>query len=431
MLEVTKELNCLRIIFKISSLVEMMVSFDNRHLLYLELIPITFIIAIFSFHTLLLLMWVIVLFKQWMQLRRKLKYSIEYISNQDTHLDALNTKVEYYKSLFLLAIVFIELISSIFSVAAGINQCVLINNYINNPTVLQNQTYPAYNMIFIKLFENFENTSFNCSNQESIVGEWESLNQFLSRVIYSLYELLFILGISPVYLLISYYAITIEKSLSYDMSLKSVELSRKQKYLILGSLIMFLFMLVLFVRIELTIPLNIFEIIVSILQLAFTYKYSRRMIRVFKWKILDTKIAFGINNFHYKSYTKTLSRFKLFLFLYSVVISSLCIYIILSSLMEIAIRTHPLELKRIFGFCLPLSQYAIHLYTQILIVFLYIISYGLIPPMLISMLFLLILNLATIPYLLSKINVNFHFKINFSKKTGNKDSMEIRQPLLK
>ena len=286
-------------------------------------------------------------------------------------------------------------------------------------------------MIFIKLFENFENTSFNCSNQESIVGEWESLNQFLSRVIYSLYELLFILGISPVYLLISYYAITIEKSLSYDISLKSVELSRKQKYLILGSLIMFLFMLVLFVRIELTIPLNIFEIIVSILQLAFTYKYSRRMIRVFKWKILDTKIAFGINNFHYKSYTKTLSRFKLFLFLYSVVISSLCIYIILSSFMEIAILIHPLELKRIFGFCLPLSQSAIHLYTQILIVFLYIISYGLIVPMFISMLFLLILNLVTIPYLLSKINVNFHFKINFFKKTGNKDSMEIRQPLLK
>ena len=229
----------------------------------------------------------------------------------------------------------------------------------------------------------------------------------------------------------SYYANTIHTSLSYGISLKSVGLSRKHKYHILGSFTMFLLMLILLVRIELTILYKLFLIIASIFQIFFTIRYSCRLVRVLNWKILDTKIAFGTENFQYKSYTNSLDHFKRFLTWYSVTIYSFCIYIILQFLSNIATLSHPFELKRVLGYCLTVPPSFIHRYIQILIVFLYITSYCIMFTMVISIFCLFSLNLATIPYLFSKINVSCHFKQKLHKMSSITNFSQVREPLLK
>ena len=67
---------------------------------------------IFIFQTIILLLWVIVLFKESNRLRKKAKYSTLSSYNQDASLLALNSKVEYRKSLFLFAITLSEFFAS-------------------------------------------------------------------------------------------------------------------------------------------------------------------------------------------------------------------------------------------------------------------------------------------------------------------------------
>ena len=62
-----------------------------------------------------------------------MKYSTLAVYNQDTYLEALNSKVEYRKSLFLFAIVVCELILSLFAIMSSIEGIVyyFTNHYIN------------------------------------------------------------------------------------------------------------------------------------------------------------------------------------------------------------------------------------------------------------------------------------------------------------
>ena len=83
--------------------------------------------VLFSFHITLLLMWVVVLFNTSIRLRRKVKYSLLANYNQDTCLEALNSKVEYRKSLFMFAIILCELISSILIVVKVFENLILSN----------------------------------------------------------------------------------------------------------------------------------------------------------------------------------------------------------------------------------------------------------------------------------------------------------------
>ena len=73
------------------------------------------------------------LFNDSIRLRRKVKYSTLAAYNQDTYLEALNSKVEYRKSLFLFAIVVCELISSLFTIMSSVDGIVyyFTNHYIN------------------------------------------------------------------------------------------------------------------------------------------------------------------------------------------------------------------------------------------------------------------------------------------------------------
>ena len=89
----------------------------------------------------ILLLWVIVLFKESNRLRKKAKYSTLSSYNQDASLQALNSRVEYRKSLFLLAIVLSEAAFHILTVMASID--VLLNAV---PSYLhQNITEPLIN----------------------------------------------------------------------------------------------------------------------------------------------------------------------------------------------------------------------------------------------------------------------------------------------
>ena len=409
----------------------------NNDFSYFELIPHAIIVAIFSLHTVLLLTWFVVLFKESRQLRRKAKYSIEYMHDQDTHLDALNSKVEYYKSLFLLAIVSIELVSSILTIAADFDWCIAIIKLMGNPNPQDNQINPANNNIEFNLFNisvkmvvKFVNISFNCNGIHTIPEKWELLDQFPSRTIGLSFDVPFLLVFSPFYILMSYYAMIIRNSLNFNSTIKSVNLALKQKLLILGSFIMFLILFILMVRTELVILFEIFKSCVAFIQMSFTLHYSRKLIRVFNWKILDTKIAFGTDNYQFKTYSKTVRSLKIFLTLYYIGISSFCTYIILKLISFIIIFVHPIELNRVFGFCLPLQQFALHMYVCLLIMFFYINSIILIISMVISTFCLLLLNLSSIPYLLSKMNIRCHFKLKFSKMTGNEYLTQAQEPLL-
>ena len=394
-------------------------------------------IIFFSFNSILFLMWVVVLFKSLIQLRRKVKYSTAYIRDQDTHLEALNTKVEYHKFLFLFAIVFIELVSSILSIVLGIELSIYKINDIMHQDPLKHQEHIGIDDIDFNLFNfsfhiisNFENDRFNCNGIHSIPGAWEHFNNVLPRVIEVSFGMSFLLVFPLVYTLMSYYAMVIRNSLNYNSSMKSVEFAREQKALILGSFLMLLILLLLLVRIELFILFEFFQICIVFAQLVPTYYYSRRLIRVFNWKILDTKIAFGTDNYQFISYTKSLRHFKRFLSLYFVCMVSFCIYIFFKSINNIAIFIHPDELNRVFGFCPPLHQNAIHLYVRILIVFVYITSILQTFPLMTCFICFMCLNLSTIPYLLSRIHISCHFKLKFPKIAGSRDLTQIREPLL-
>ena len=387
------------------------------------------LVTLVSFYIMLLLTWVVVLFKQSRLLRRKLKYSIEYISNQDTLLGALNAKVEYYKSLFSLAIVFIELVSYILCSTAAIDQSIADVNNIINPTLLQNKIYLANDAIALKMFTKLENTSFNCIDTHT-PEKWELPSQFLARSISVAFTIVILLGLSPVYILMSYYAMIITNSLNNDFSMKSVDLSRNQKKLILLSFSMFTILFILMLRIELLTLFELFRIFVALVQTVLTYRYSRRIIRALRWKILDTKIAFGTDNYQFRLYTKFLKHMQFFITIFLICIINFFIYIILQSSADIAILIHPIELNLIFGLCIPLQKSSISLYEHILESFIHI-ALILVPfPLIISNLCNFFMNVSTIPYLLSKMNISCNFNLNFCKSSYNKISSQVGQPLL-
>eukprot|EP00800_Vazella_pourtalesii_P003048 TRINITY_DN13016_c0_g1_i1.p1 TRINITY_DN13016_c0_g1~~TRINITY_DN13016_c0_g1_i1.p1 ORF type:complete len:103 (+),score=5.21 TRINITY_DN13016_c0_g1_i1:346-654(+) len=101
----------------------------------------------------------------------------------------------------------------------------------------------------------------------------------------------------------SYCVMVTNKSLNYNASLQSVDLVREQKILLSGSALTCV-TLSLLVMIEQTyLVFVVVNMCVFILQLFITIRYTRKLVRVIKWKILDTKIAFGTNHYLYKSYS--------------------------------------------------------------------------------------------------------------------------------
>ena len=352
--------------------------------------------AVLLCHIILLLMWVVVLFNTSIRLRKKVKYSLLANYNQDTCLEALNSKVEYRKSLFMFAIVLCELISSVFTIVSCTEGSIyFFNNHLNlflTPTVLNNS-----------------NTS------DGIAYLWRISDYNGSQIIYSVLSIPLILTFSLVYTLMSYYVMVTKKSLNYNLSLKSVDLAREQKVLLLVSFVMCLILLVLLVRIEEFVVFQIVESGFVIFQCIVTYKYSRKLVQVFKWKIQDTKIAFGTDNYQYKLYNKTLSTFKTFAFFYNFVVIFFSIHVLLYSFSVFERMFGTNEISSLYG--LTINIHISTTYLNILEYLSYTIFFVEKLFLALSLLFLFMLNLSTFPYLLSRIHVRCHFNCKCSRSS--------------
>ena len=370
-----------------------------------EIVLTTICSFVFSIQIFLLAIWAIVLFKNSVQLRKRVKCSDVTSLVQSVFLEALNAKLEYRKSLFLLAIVFFELVSSIL----GISACsqILIAAIIGDRLVI---------------------TKLSTTDNSSITlilnsGQANMINHSLSRVLYACFGLSLILVFSPVYILMSYYAMIIKNSLSYNSSMKSLDLDREQKNLILCSFVLLLTMLILLVNLQSYILYDLFHIFVSIIQVVLTFYYSKKLVRVFKWKILDKKIAFGIHHYLYRSYTKSLRTFQWCIFLYKMVLITFCIFITTCALRNVIFLTNPIEFYHTFG----ISSYSFKSEAYIYIYYANYCSY-IIQRIFFVLYFisLLSLNMLSIPHLLSRINLwncSKYLKLSFYK--------ELFVPLLK
>ena len=383
--------------------------------------------VVLSFHILILLMWVIKLFNDSIRLRRKVKYSTLAAYNQDTYLEALNSKVEYRKSLFLFAIVVCELILSLFAIMSSIEGIIntieiyklMYPNGYKNETV-HNATDAItneFNQLGCKKSEHFYRTHYQY-NKYIINDSW-------NRVLIVSFVIPTNLTFSLVYTLMSYYVMVTKKSLNYNFSLKSVDLAREQKVLLLVPSVICLILLVLLVRVEMSIVFGIVESCFTIFQSFLTYHYSRKLIQVLNWKKKDTEIAFGTDHFQYKLYTKSIKSLRRFVALYNTVVITFCLRVILRSLLTFIIFLNPYELFHIYGVCIPF-----HLFPQFFNIYKYIIETLLLIekiPLAISFFLLFLLNLFTTPYLLSKVNLSCHCNC---KRLNLKTNKNLKQPLL-
>ena len=337
----------------------------------IHLIIDTVCIVVFSFHIFILLLWVIKLFNDSIQLRKKVKYSTLAAYNQDTYLEALNSKVEYRKSLFLFAIVVCELILSLFAIMSSIDSIIntieiyklMYPNGYKNETV-HNATDAItneFNQLGCKKSEHFYRTHYQY-NKYIINDSW-------NRVLIVSFVIPINLTFSLVYTLMSYYVMVTKKSLNYNFSLKSVDLAREQKVLLLVPSIICLILLVLLVRVEVFIVFGIVESCFTIFQSFLTYHYSRKLIQVLNWKKKDTEIAFGTDHFQNKLYTKSIKSLRRFVALYNTVVITFCLRVILRSLLTFIIFLNPYELFHIYGVYIPF-----HLSPQFFDIYKYIIE---------------------------------------------------------
>ena len=377
---------------------------------------------IFSFQTIILLLWVIVLFKESNRLKKKAKYSTLSSYNQDASLQALNSKVEYRKSLFLFAIVLSELVSSIITLVVSTGEFFFMVRIYTHPATYHNHTN---DLTHVAIHSN-DTISNPCNYSHHIDTDWSQANADISRNKYSSFSFPLIITFSLVYTLMSYYVMVTKKSLNYNTSLKSVNLSREQKILLLSACISCTVLFLLLVRIELYLLCSLVECCILIAQVILTLYYRRKLIRVIGWKILDTKIAFGTNHYLYKSYNKSLSYFKRFTCVYTILVVSFCSFVIVRFFQYLLLLLlQPYELYKLYRVCVYIPRSPQFVPTlDIIITYITLLDKI---PLIISLLSLFILNMMTIPYLLSKLRWSCHFSFRFCTFRA---SRHLREPLL-
>ena len=246
--------------------------------------------VLIAFQTIILLLWVIVLFKESNRLRKKAKYSTLSSYNQDASLQALNSRVEYRKSLFLFAIVLSELVSSILSFVTYLIVFIMSVGYYSAKYETQNEANTNSSL------NHFSPTDIHCNITE-VTGYLADFTLDISRVLFAWSTIPLIITFSFVYTLMSYYVMVTKKSLNYNTSLKSVNLAREQKRLLLISLAACILLSLLLLRIEVYLLFHVIRTIIALIQSIFTVKYSLRLVRVIKWKMLDSKIAHGTEHY--------------------------------------------------------------------------------------------------------------------------------------
>ena len=359
----------------------------------------TVCICVFCLHLIILVSWIIQLFNSSIRLRRKLKYLTTTTHSSDTSIDILNSQVEYRKNLFMFVIVLFELISSILIIISSIQDYELsITRYF----FLRNKHDETKRMISQNMNNSSQDISISSQKEFSTENEYEM--SYLNRLCGDSFRLPLIMTITLVYTLMSYYVMVAKKSLNYLTDLKSVELEREQKAFLVSSSIACVISLLLLVRVEVLVFHYIFEVLIVTVQLFLTRRFRARLICVMKWKILDTRIAFGTNHYQFKSYTGILRKFKLFTLFYISFLLLFYINLIFRTLLLIAETIQLGELNRIYRIEIILNT------TENTT--LYYITHGvrMIEQVSLSLSFLclFLLNIFSLPYLLSKINISFH-----------------------
>ena len=359
------------------------------------LLTSTVSICVFALHLIILICWLILLFKSSIRLRKKLKYLTTTKHTSDTDMNILNSQVEYRKNLFLFAIVLFELISSFSIIIASIPAYEeSISEYVNIETknITSQNTYSSSGYI--------SSQSFPIDNRPKMTFQY--------RVIELAFEMPLIFTITLVYTLMSYYVMVAKKSLNYLTDLKSVELEREQKTLLILSPIACVVLLLLLVRIEVYLFHFILEVLIITGQFLLTVRFRKKLIRVLKWKMLDTKIAFGTNHYQFKSYSDTLQKFKLFTLFYLSFLFLFYLRIIFRTLLAFAVIIQPKVLYAVYKIEIVLNT------TENTDLYYTTIGLRVIEQVFlsVSLLCLFLLNVFTLPYLLSKINLSFHYNCN-------------------
>ena len=385
-----------------------------ENLTYVNMFIDSACIIIFLWHTFILLLWIVVLFKNSTRLKKKLNCSTRAIHNQDSYLEALNNKVDYRKTLFMFAIVVCELISSLFTIEKTVGTLVQIS--IRSWRHSNSTDLPKLNNSSVSATNNYK---CNISH----IGWWDY--QVFSNVESVCFGITLILTFSFVYTLMSYYAMVIQRSISYNTSLESVNLSRKQKIHMRAAFVMCLIMLVLLVRIEVYVLFQIVESLVAIIQFILTNHYSNKLVQVFRWKLKDTEIAFGTDNYQYKLYSKALRTYKRFAFVYKLVVFFFCIHVSFRSVTIFTTNFGWHNIHAFYGVCINPHQYA-NLF-KILGYIARIMRQVERIPIAISFILLFILNLSTVPFLLSKVNLSCCIS---SKSLNSITDKSTRRPLL-
>ena len=350
-----------------------------------EVISVTISLLLAPINILTPLLWVVVLFKESNRLRKKAKYSTLSSYNQDASLQALNSKVEYRKSLFLFAIVLSELVFHILTVIGSIE--ILVGHL---PELFhQNEINSTDNITN-------NNTQIHCRKDPS------RHSHIILRIPIRSFTIPLIITFSLVYTLMSYYVMVTKKSLNYNPSLESVNLSREQKRLLSISFGACIILSLLLLIPELYILYGVLECCVLATQVTLIIHYKRELVRVINWKIVDTKIAFGTNHHLFKSYTKTLRNFKWCISIFIILITSICIFV-LTECFKLIIKVtyrdmyniigiyphqlHPDTISSVYHHIMGIM----HMFEQI--------------PLLVFFIIMSLLNISTIPRLLLKVDM--------------------------
>ena len=349
-----------------------------------EVISLAFVILLLPINIITLLLWVIVLSKESNRLRKKAKYSTLSPYNEDASLQALNSKVEYRKSLFLFAIVLSELVFHILTAKGSID-------------LLIKRTPALFHQNEINSTDNITNM---VNNTQIHRQEYHS-RHFRLKIPMLSFIIPLVITFSLVYTLMSYYVMVTKKSLNYNTSLKSVNLSREQKRLLLISFGACIILLLLLLSPELYILYEVLECCVLVIQVTLIINYKSELVRVINWKIADTKIVFGTNHHLFKSYTKTLRNFKWCISIFIILITSICAFVLTQCFKLIIAYTYR-DVCSIPGTCSYTMSSVYHYIMGIMHVFEQI-------PLIASFIIMSLLNISTIPCLLSKVNLRCRF----------------------
>ena len=242
----------------------------------------------------------------------------------------------------------------------------------------------------------------------SVSFHWGLLNHLDTRLAFAGYGIPYILSFAFVITLMSYYIMAIKKSLSYDTSLESMNLSRQQKAQLWTSVVACTILCLLLIRPELYLLYQSLRCTVLLVQSFYTVRYSVILSRVLSWKVIDNKIAFGTESDVYKSNVKTWRSFKRFAKFLSTTIVLLCIAdttFLLIYILEIVI--YPYVLHILYGICVKLI-----LPTNLLNILEWlcvILNVSATSIQFVCTLVSLFATIISIPYLLSKTNLSCFF----------------------